>query len=138
MVDPVSRRTFLAGVCGVAFSAIPTLSADAASAVKKLPNGKLSVNLKNLPALAAVGSSVRIGNFKGKPVALTKTGPTSFVAFSLICPHQGVTVIKDGDKWICDAHGSQFEANGDLNLGPATTGLPRIPAKFSKGQVVIG
>lgn len=138
MVDPVSRRAFLAGVCGVAISSIPALSAEAAGAVSKLANGKLSVRVKDIPALSTVGSSVRIGNLKGRPVALAKTGPTTFIAFALICPHQGVTVVKEGEKWVCNAHGSQFESNGDLNLGPATTGLPRIPAKFSKGQIIIG
>ena len=138
MVDAVSRRTFLAGVCGVAISALPTISAEASSAVRKLANGKLSVRVKDVPELAAIGGSVRIGDIKGRPVALTKTGATTYVAFALICPHQGVTVVKEGEKWVCNAHGSQFETNGDLNLGPATTGLPRIAAKFSKGLVTVG
>lgn len=138
MANPVSRRAFLAGACGMAISTIPSLSAEAASAVKKLPGGKLSVRVKDIPELAAIGGSIQIGTIKGSPVALTKTGATTFNAFTLICPHQGVTVVKDGSKWICNAHGSQFESNGNLILGPATTGLPRIPAKFAKGLVTVG
>jgi Rieske Fe-S protein len=138
MVDPLSRRAFFAGACGIAMATIPTLSAEAASAIKKLPGGKLSFRVKDIPALATIGGSTQIGTVKGKPVAVTRTGASTFVAFTLICPHQGVTVEKDGDKWVCNAHGSQFEANGGLALGPATTGLPKVAVKLSRGQLTVG
>lgn len=138
MANPLSRRTFFAGACGIALASIPTLSAEAASAIKKLPNGKLSFRLKDVPALATVGGSTQIGTIKGKPVAVTRTGSSTFVAFTLICPHQGVTVEKNGDTWVCNAHGSQFEANGALVLGPATTGLTKVPVKLSRGQLTVG
>ena len=138
-MEPIlSRRALIAGVCGIAASTIPALSAEAASAVKKLSDGRLSVSIKDIAELNEVGSSARIGVLRGKPVGLARTGPSTFRAFSLACPHQGVTVVKDEAGWVCDAHGSRFEVNGDLNFGPATTGLKRIPAKFSKGQVIIG
>ena len=134
----VSRRALFAGACGIAMAAIPGLSAEAASAVKKLPNGKLSVRVRDLSALKEIGSSIRIGVIKGKPVGLTRTGASTFNAFTLICPHQGVTVERDESGWVCNAHGSRFEANGDLNFGPATTGLPSVPVKVSRGVIVIG
>lgn len=134
----VSRRALIAGACGVAMAAIPGLSAEAASAVKKLSNGKLSVRVRDIAALKEIGSSIRIGVIKGKPVALTRTGASTFSAFTLICPHQGVTVERDETGWVCNAHGSKFEANGDLNFGPAITGLPFVPAKFNRGVVVVG
>lgn len=137
-MENLSRRALFAGVCGVAAAALTDLPADAASAVRKLPDGRLSVRVRDVVALKEIGSSVRIGMLKGQPVALARTGPSAFIAFTLICPHQQYKVIKDGQGWLCQAHGSKFEANGDLNFGPATTGLPRVKAKFSKGQVLIG
>lgn len=137
-MEDLSRRALFAGVCGVAAVALVDLPADAASAVKKLPDGRLSVRVSNIAALKEVGSSVRVGVLKGQPVALARTGPSAFIAFTLTCPHQQYKVIKDGAGWLCEAHGSKFEANGDLNFGPATTGLPRVKAKLSKGQVIIG
>lgn len=137
-MENLSRRALLAGVCGVAAAALTDLPADAASAVKKLPDGRISVRVRDVAALKEVGSSVRIGVLKGQPVALARTGPSAFIAFTLICPHQQERVIKDGEGWLCKAHGSKFESNGDLNFGPATTGLPRVKTKFSKGQVIIG
>ncbi len=134
----ISRRALIAGACGVAMATIPSLSAEAASAVKKLSNGKLSVRVRDIPELKEIGGSARIGTIKGKPVALARTGASSYVAFTLICPHQGVTVKKADGGWLCDAHGSKFESNGELNFGPATTGLPSLPVKVSRSQVVVG
>lgn len=114
------------------------LPSVASSAVKKLPNGRLSVRVRSVPALADVGGAVRIGSFKGNPVGLARTGTSTYVAFNLKCPHQQVIVVRDENGWVCPAHNSQFEPDGDLILGPATTRLTRIPAKFSRGQVVIG
>ena len=42
------------------------------------------------------------------------TGPASYIAFSLSCPHQGVKLTQEANGWVCDAHGSEFEADGDL------------------------
>ena len=137
-MEDLSRRTLLAGLCGVAVTTIADLPAEASNTVKKLPDGRISVRVRDILALKEVGSSVRVGVFRNQPVALARTGPSSFIAFALICPHEQYRVQKDGEGWLCKEHGSKFEANGDLNFGPATTGLPRIPAKFSKGQVVIG
>jgi Rieske Fe-S protein len=137
-MEDLSRRALLTGVCGVAVATVTSLPADAASAVKKLSDGRLSIRVRDISALKEVGSSVRVGVFRNQPVALARTGPSTFIAFALICPHQQYRVQKDGDGWLCKEHGSKFESNGDLNFGPATTGLPRVPAKFSKGQVVIG
>jgi len=39
---------------------------------------------------------------------------------------------------MCPAHNSEFEGDGDLVLGPATTGLARVPIKVSRGVATIG
>ncbi|CAB4533256.1 MAG: Rieske 2Fe-2S domain-containing protein [Actinobacteria bacterium] len=135
----INRRALLTGVCALlALSGLEALPASASNEIRKLVNGRVSVKLKNLPELSKVGGSVGIGNIKGKPVAITRTGDSSYVAFSLSCPHQKVTVSWEGNGWVCGAHGSEFEADGDLVLGPATTRLPRVPMKISKGVATIG
>ena len=138
-MNPISRRNFLTGTCGLLIlSGVQALPASANTAVKRLPNGRLSVQLGKIQALSAVGGSVQIGIIKGKPVAVSRTGEKTFVAFSLSCPHQGVLVEKTESGWRCDAHGSEFEPAGDLILGPATTRLKKIPIKVTRGVAVIG
>jgi Rieske Fe-S protein len=135
----INRRALLSGACALlALTGLGALPASASSEIRKLSNGRVSVKLKSLPELAKVGGSVGIGNVKGKPVAITRTGASSYIAFSLSCPHQGVKLTQAATGWVCDAHGSEFEADGDLVLGPATTRLPRVPMKISKGTATVG
>lgn len=137
-MNPISRRSFIAGVCAVVALSGSELTAAANTAVKKLPGGRLSVNLKAVPALAKIGGAVRVGSVKGVPVAIARTGTSKYIAFNLLCPHQGVTVTQNSNGWVCNAHGSEFEADGDLVIGPATSGLTRVPMKISKGLATIG
>ena len=137
-MEPISRRSFIAGVCAVVALSGSELPAAANTAVKKLPGGRISVNLKAVPALAKVGGAAKIGSVKGGPVAIARTGTSKYIAFNLLCPHQGVTVTQNEKGWVCNAHGSEFEADGDLVLGPATSGLARVPMKISKGLATIG
>jgi len=54
-MEPISRRSFIAGVCAVVALGGSEVPAAANTAVKKLPGGRLSVDLKAVPALAKVG-----------------------------------------------------------------------------------
>lgn len=137
-MEPISRRSLFAGVCAVVALGGSEVPAAANAAVKKLPNGKLSVTLKNLPALSAVGGAMRIGSIKGVPVGIARIGTNKYTAFNLRCPHQGITVSRTESGWMCEAHNSQFESDGDLLLGPATTGLAKVPIKVSRGIATIG
>ena len=111
---------------------------SATASVKKLPGGKLSVKLSSQSALSKVGGSVRVGTIKGLPVAIARTGNTTYTAFNLICPHQGAKVEKFADGWVCNLHLSKFESDGDLVLGPATTGMKKVPIKVTKGIATVG
>ena len=137
-MEPISRRTLFAGACAVIALGGSEVPAAANAVVKKLPNGKLSVALKDLPALSAIGGAMRIGSIKGVPVGIARVGTSKYTAFNLRCPHQGVTVTKTENGWMCEAHNSEFESDGDLVLGPATTGLAKVPIKVSRGVATIG
>jgi Rieske Fe-S protein len=137
-MEPISRRSLFAGVCAVVALGGSEVPAAANAAVKKLPNGKLSVTLKNLPALSTVGGAMRIGSIKGVPIGIARVGTNKYTAFNLRCPHQGITVSRTESGWMCNAHNSEFEADGDLVLGPATTGLSKVAIKVSRGVATIG
>jgi len=126
-MEPITRRSLFAGACAVLALGGAEVPAAANPAVKKLSGGRLSVDLKAVPALAKVGGATRIGTLRGVPVAIARTGTSKYLAFSLKCPHQGVTVTRNENGWVCSAHLSEFEPDGDLVLGPATTGLARVP-----------
>ena len=137
-MEPISRRSLFAGVCAVVALGGSEVPAAANAVVKKLPNGKLSVALKDLPALSAIGGAMRIGSIKGVPVGIARVGTNKYTAFNLRCPHQGITVTKTDNGWMCKAHNSEFEPDGNLVLGPATKGLVKVPIKVSRGVATIG
>ena len=137
-MEPISRRSLFAGACAALLVGTSIIPEAATARVKKLPGGKLSVKLSSQSALSKVGGSVRVGTIKGLPVAIARTGNTTYTAFNLICPHQGAIVEKFADGWVCNLHLSKFESDGDLVLGPATTGLKKVPIKVSKGIATVG
>jgi Rieske Fe-S protein len=47
-------------------------------------------------------------------------------ALSLICTHLGCTVTVTEDTLSCPCHGSRFNRQGKVELGPATTPLKRL------------
>jgi Rieske Fe-S protein len=134
----LSRRALLTGMCGIAALSMVPMSAEAANLVKKLPKGRLSFKVSDAAKIVDVGSSVGIGQVKGQPAGLFRSGPSTFSAFSLACPHQGVTVEKNDSGWVCSAHDSKFAENGALEFGPATTALRKVPVKVKGGVVTIG
>jgi Rieske Fe-S protein len=85
------------------------------------------------PALLTVNLSTQItavGDYvsdKGIIVVRTATGnvAASFIAFNNECPHRGntVTFVKTNNTFNCSLHGSNFNGDGTLKNGPATTGL---------------
>lgn len=137
-MEPITRRSLFAGVCAVVALGGTQVPAAANASVKKLPNGRLSVKLADLPALSAVGGAMRIGSIKGVPVGIARIGTNKYTAINLRCPHQGITVTKTDSGWMCPAHNSEFESDGDLVLGPATTALAKVPIKVSRGVATIG
>lgn len=137
-MENLTRRSVIQGACALFAASFVGLPEAANASVKRIANGRLSVRVKLIPELSEIGGAVQIGNFKGKPAGLARTGTDTYVAFSLACPHQGVTVERSDKGWVCPAHMSEFESDGDLVLGPATRRLPRIPSRFSNGRVIVG
>lgn len=86
-------------------------------------NVNLTVTLANFPALAAVGGIARVTT-SGVPVAVVRSGASSYRAFSMVCPHQGTTVSISGTTGFrCPNHGATFNANGAWTGGERTSGL---------------
>lgn len=137
-MEDISRRSILIGGCALLALGATALPAAAQTAVRKLPDGRLEVMLAKIPQLATIGGAVSIGTIKSEPVAVARTGPSNFKAFSLRCPHQGITVTRSANGWTCEAHGSQFKADGNLILGPATNGLARVALSVRKGKAIVG
>ncbi len=135
----VSRRAVLCGLAVLTLGLIPEY-AIAASGVKVLANGKVEITLSKNPALKKVGGVVQFTNNQGIDIALVRTGKGSsaFKALNLACTHQGYTLRKDGNKWVCDNHLANFSITGAVTKGPAESPLQNVSLKVTTTKVIVG
>src|SRR6478672_3542540 len=109
-VARIKRREFVAyGAAALALAALAACGGDALTSPSTVAS--TSLKLSDLPALASVGgvATVRIGS---TPIAIVRTGASSFAAYSRICPHQGATIDVTSTGFHCPNHGATFNASG--------------------------
>ncbi|MDQ2891085.1 MAG: Rieske 2Fe-2S domain-containing protein [Gemmatimonadota bacterium] len=102
-------------------------------------NTDLVVTVSNYPALATVGGIARVDSGHGTPVAAVRANTTTFLAFSLICPHFGCTVGIASGSFACPCHGARFASDGHWIGGQPTGNLTALNATFDSttGTVTI-
>jgi thiosulfate dehydrogenase [quinone] large subunit len=99
-----------------------------------LPNA-LVITVSDFPALATVGGTARVDFLTPRPVAVTRTGPTSFVALSMICPHQRykpISITSFGFQ--CPNHGAEFDELGNWTGGQRTRSLVEYATVYDVGS----
>ncbi|MFC0182842.1 ubiquinol-cytochrome c reductase iron-sulfur subunit [Pseudarcicella hirudinis] len=70
-------------------------------------------------------------------VARTKDG--DFIAVSKTCTHEGTTINFDNAStgFICPNHGSRFDRNGNVTLGPAAIALKQYKTSFDSASNIL-
>jgi cytochrome b6-f complex iron-sulfur subunit len=78
---------------------------------------------------AGNASALAVGDVKvvsGSPVAIARDAQGIY-AMTLICTHEGCDISQNGTVTsttiTCDCHGSRFDANGNVIVGPAQSPL---------------
>ena len=110
----VSRRTFVSAATLATVAAM--LEACGATGGLSGPGGSggaFTVSLANFSALASVGGVARVDGGSGSPVALVRTGTSSFVALSMVCTHEGTTIGITSGGFTCPNHGAKFDTSGN-------------------------
>ncbi|MGV3708769.1 MAG: ubiquinol-cytochrome c reductase iron-sulfur subunit [Gemmatimonas sp.] len=135
--EALTRRTFLgatsAGVLSCLLAACGGDSTGPNTAVDPPPTGSvtfsggvLTVRLSMIPRLTATNGHQVIGMSDGATRAdlvILNIGGT-YKAFSSICTHDRCTVTGyTGTRLVCPCHGSQFNQNGQVVVGPAPSAL---------------
>ena len=97
--------------------------------------GPVTVRVADFPEL---GENLRPVAVNGS-IAVVRTAPGQFLAFSRACTHEGTTVNVDGNAFSCPNHGSRFDATGAVTNGPAASPLKRLTVAFdaSAGTLTI-
>jgi Rieske Fe-S protein len=130
--DCFNRREFLAKT---ALAAAALVVAEACGDGQIGPTAQtlgagITIDIGDFPGLATAGTLVDVGHER----AVMRTGPSSFVAHSRICTHQGCDTNVVNNQFSCPCHLSLFAADGSVIHGP-TTGetiapLPQLAVQF--------
>lgn len=137
----IDRRAFLAQSGMTALAA--ALAACGLSNSPTAP-GSLSqpvtITLSEHPSLANVDGVAFVSDTNGNPLAVVRTGTSTFVALSRICPHAGSTVNTASFGFLCPGHGAEFDFSGHWMAGQRTSSLTSYPTQYdaAAGTVTIG
>jgi cytochrome b6-f complex iron-sulfur subunit len=82
----------------------------------------LTLKVSTVPALATVG--VLAFHPTDVRVAIKRTGPTTFLALSTTCTHEGtrIDIVNGALSFECPNHGSRFDSDGNVTRGPNAPG----------------
>ncbi len=100
--------------------------------------GSTSIKVSDYPALANVGG-VAMVTISNVPMAIVRTGSSSFIALSRICPHQGGTIGEINGGFQCPVHGATFNLNGTWVGGQPTSNMHAYTTSYDStaGTVTI-
>ena len=132
------RRRFLAQA-GLAAAGAALAACAGGDSPTAPDNVTLTMSLAAHPALATVGG-VALVTASGSPIAVVRTGESSFVALSRVCPHQGATVSQAGDGFRCPKHGATFDRSGNWTGGQRTGDLREYAVAYDAqaGTLTVG
>jgi Rieske Fe-S protein len=131
----IDRRGF---VCACAAAGL-TLAGCAISDATAPNSIGASLRVADYSGLASVGG-VALVTLNGSPLAIVRTGDTSFEALSRICPHQGATVNYSGAGFTCPRHGARFTIDGAWSGRQPTSSLHSYSTSYdpATGMLTVG
>ena len=124
----VTRRMFVERSALLAAAAM-LAACSGSDATAPALTGQTQINIATYPALANVGG-VALVTIEGSPVALVRTGTTTFLALSRICPHQGGLIVTTASGFQCTRHGATFSSTGSWTGGQRTSSMRSYPTAY--------
>jgi cytochrome b6-f complex iron-sulfur subunit len=129
----IGRRTFLAqSAMLAAAAALAACAGGGADATAPNLTGQATLAVGDYPALANVGGTALV-SVQGSPMAIVRTGTSTFVALSRICPHQGSIVNQSASGFLCPNHGAQFNSTGSWVGGERTSNMRSYATSYNSG-----
>lgn len=126
----VGRREFISK-SALAAAALLLAACASDSATGPDLSGSASIKISDYPALASVNGAAAF-TLSGSPIAVVRTGATSFVALSRVCPHQGGLIVANGTSaWRCTEHGAMFNLTGTWTGGERTSNMRSYATSYN-------
>jgi len=134
----IDRRDFvMRAAAALAAVALAACSGDSLTSPSSVTS--TTINLSDHPELSTVGGVATV-SVDGVPLAIVRTGSTTFAAFSRLCPHQGATINVTSTGFQCPRHGATFNKSGQNVGGQPTSNLVSYPVSYNPtaGTVTVG
>jgi cytochrome b6-f complex iron-sulfur subunit len=138
IASPIDRRRFL--TLSAYAAAAAALAACAVTDATTAPTSvNATVKISDYAALATVGGYA-MASINGSPVAIVRTGASTFITLSRICPHQGATINAISNGFRCPNHGATFSSTGTWTGGQRTSNMRSYPTTYdaAAGTLTIG
>jgi Rieske Fe-S protein len=129
----LDRREFLTGATLAGVAAILAACGGTGLTGTEVTPGpsSITVQLSDFPSLGVVGGIAAVGTVNVSPVAIVRTGQSSYIALSRICTHQTCVIDLASNGFSCPCHGSRYNSQGNVTLGPAVRSLARLSVVLS-------
>lgn len=127
--DQIGRRQFLSKTALAAVTLALAACASGDATGPSLGGGNSSIKISDYPALANV-NGVAMFTLGGEPLAVVRTGASSFVALSRICPHMGGLIGQASFGFMCPVHGAEFNTTGQWIGGQRTSSMRSYSTSF--------
>lgn len=126
----IGRRAFIMHSAVIAAAAaLAACGASGDATAPSLPSTGDTIDVNNYPALASVGG-IAVINLGNAPLAIVRTGQSTFLALSRVCPHAGGTIGQSGSGFQCPVHGAQFTATGQWKGGQQTSNMSAYTTSY--------
>lgn len=103
-------------------------------------NNEITIDIASSPiANQNTRALVKYNNDNGS-ILVEHNSDDTYKALSGICTHQNCVVSEfDGSKsvFVCPCHGSQFDLNGNVKQGPASTKLSTYSTRVENNSLII-
>lgn len=97
-------------------------------------NEGFTIRIADFPALQQVGGIARVNSDAPNPIAVSRLGPSTFAALSMICPHAGykpINITSTGFR--CPNHNAVFAPDGNWTGGQRTRDLQSYATAYNAG-----
>lgn len=133
-ISSIGKAAFIAGISGIA--AACSKSSGTPSGGNQGGGTLITADLSS--EILSIGSAK-----SGRGAILIRTGSgntaSDFTALSLTCTHQGCTINYDQstEEFKCPCHGSEFDINGNVLQGPASSPLTKFKISISGNTITV-
>ncbi|NCD71173.1 QcrA and Rieske domain-containing protein [Mucilaginibacter agri] len=137
----MERRDFIKQSCALCMIAAAGAVISNLSSCATLPVYQTAINNQQVtvPTSLFDKGNLQIVQPKGLfyNIALNKEADGSYTALLLRCTHADNQLITTGNGYKCNLHGSAFDKEGHVTVGPAEKPLRKYPTEINNGQIII-